>query len=335
MVAGIERGRGYGLRKAVASFAGKRTLTSARYSIVLGLLLNVIAVVAMDLGSGFAAEVAGTEPASSPTVEGTRPATPDVPIARLPGPSPARDIALPSGSPPSPLTASPPAIVEWLNQTVRLLDTTQAFDRPSSDGKPSAHISAGAEIKAIGLVADKNWVQIEQPDHSLAYVPRAAIEFEHGPVASSAPAARQRAYTSAQAPAPGVIHESVTRVPNATTLVVGDQRRRLSGIDSGPQEALPPFENGVRGQGALTGEPDAQTGRYHYFTGGGFDGAEAAILNGAGPVGDGATPRIARGRLGRARQSVDFGRNLEMPEQCRGRGDEHEPVEMRETRGDG
>jgi hypothetical protein len=58
---------------------------------------------------------------------------------------------------------------------------------------------------------------------------------------------------------------------------------------SGPQEALPPFENWVRRQGAPMSEPDAQTGRYHCFTGGGFDGAEAAILNGAGPVGDGAT----------------------------------------------
>jgi endonuclease YncB( thermonuclease family) len=300
MVAGIERGWGYGLRKPVASFAGKRTLTSARYSIVLGLLLNVSAAVAMDLGSGFATEVAGTEPGSSPTVEGTRPATPDVLIARLPGPSPAGDTALPSSSPRSPLTASPPAIVEWLNQNVRLPDTTQAFDKPSSDGEPSACIRARAEIKAIGRVADKHWVQIELLVHSRAYVPRATIEFENGLVASSAPAARQGASASVEAAAPGVIHGSVTRVPNATTLVVGDQRLRLSGIDPGPQEALPPFENWARGQGALTSEPDAQTGRYHCFTGGGVDGAEAAILNGAGPVGDGATPAY-RERETRAR----------------------------------
>ena len=123
-------------------------------------------------------------------------------------------------------------------------------------------------------------------------MPRAAIEFENGPAAPSAPAAGQGgAPSGAEAAAPpSVIHGPVTRVPNAATLVVGDQRLRLSGIDPGPQEALPPFENWVRGQGALTCEPDAQTGRYHCFTGGGVDVAEAAILNGAGRVGDGATP---------------------------------------------
>ncbi|MGH7114729.1 MAG: thermonuclease family protein, partial [Stellaceae bacterium] len=67
-------------------------------------------------------------------------------------------------------------------------------------------------------------------------------------------------------------------------------RIRLSGIDPGPREVLAPFENWVRGQGALICKPDAQTGRYHCFTNGGVDVAEAAILNGAGRVGDGATP---------------------------------------------
>ena len=204
-----------------------------------------------------------------------------------------------------------PAVEEWLNQNVRLHDTVQAVDRPSSDGKPSGEIRAGAEVKAIGLVAGKHWVQIELPDHSLAYVPMAAINFENDAVAPSAPAAARGAAptgaeaappptiapppttapsTATPAAAPGTIRGPVTRVPNAATLIVADQRLRLSGIDPGPQEALAPFENWVRGQGALTREPDAQTGRYHCFTGGGVDVAEAAILNGAGRVGDGATP---------------------------------------------
>jgi endonuclease YncB( thermonuclease family) len=198
-----------------------------------------------------------------------------------------------------------PAVEEWLNQNVRLHDTVQAVDRPSSDGKPSGEIRAGAEVKAIGLVAGKHWVQIELPDHSLAYVPMTAIEFENDAVAPSAPAAaRSAAPTGAEAAppptttspaatpaaAPGVIRGPVTRVPNAATLVVADQRLRLSGIDPGPDEALAPFENWVRGQGALMCEPDAQTGRYRCLTSGGVDVAEAAILNGAGRVGDGASP---------------------------------------------
>ena len=198
-----------------------------------------------------------------------------------------------------------PTVEEWLNQNVRLHDTVQAVDRPSSDGKPSGEIRAGAEVKAIGLVAGKHWVQIELPDHSLAYVPRAAIEFENDTVAPSAPVAGQSAApTGAEAAAPpitsppaatpaaapGVIRGPVTKVPNAATLVVANQRLRLSGIDPGPEGVLAPFESWVRSQGELTCEPDAQTGRYHCFTAGGVDIAEAAILNGAGRVGDGATP---------------------------------------------
>ncbi len=79
-------------------------------------------------------------------------------------------------------------------------------------------------------------------------------------------------------------------MPNAATLVVGDQRVRLSGIDPGPADVLGPFESWVRGQGDLACEPDAQTGRYRCFTSGGVDIAEAAILNGSGRVGDGAIP---------------------------------------------
>jgi len=92
------------------------------------------------------------------------------------------------------------------------------------------------------------------------------------------------------ASAPSSIHGTVSRVPNAATLVVGDQRIRLSGIDPGPLEVLAPFESWLRGQGDLVCEPDAQTGRYRCLTGSGVDVAEAAILNGSGRVGDGATP---------------------------------------------
>lgn len=210
--------------------------------------------------------------------------------------------AEPAPGPAAP-SAAAPAIEEWLNQNVRLNDTVQAVDRPSPDAKPAGEIRAGAEVKAVGVVAGKHWVQIELPDHSFAYVPRVAIEFENQVATPAAPAsgtgaappttspsAVPAAATSAAATAPGVIRGPVTRVPNAATLVVADQRLRLSGIDPGPQEVLAPFESWVRGQGALTCEPDAQTGRYHCFTSGGIDVAEAAILNGAGRVGDGTSP---------------------------------------------
>ena len=85
-------------------------------------------------------------------------------------------------------------------------------------------------------------------------------------------------------------------------VLVADRRIRLSGIDPGPFAALGPFENWLHGQGALLCEPDAQTGRYRCFTNSGVDVAEAALLNGAGRVGDGAPPSY-REREGEARQA--------------------------------
>jgi endonuclease YncB( thermonuclease family) len=208
-----------------------------------------------------------------------------------------------------------PAVEEWLNQPVHLRATVQAMSRPSPDAQPAGEIRAGAEVKAIGLVAGKHWVEIELPDHSQAYVPREAVAYETN---SSEPPVGQQASPAAAAPAAvpastaasavppgpaaassppvapasvaGQIRGKVARVPNAATLVVGDQRIRLSGIDPGPAEFLGPFESWVRNQGDLVCDPDAQTGRYHCFTGSGVDVAQAAILNGTGRVGDGASP---------------------------------------------
>jgi endonuclease YncB( thermonuclease family) len=206
----------------------------------------------------------------------------------------------PAGAP-----AAGGTIEEWLNQTVRLRDTVQVLDQPSTDGKPTSRIRAGAEVKAIGLVGGGRWVKIELADQQLGYVPADAIRFEDKPAPSSAagpPGTEAPAATTPPAPSsaasppaagsssPTVLKGLVTRVPNAATLVVADQRIRLSGIDPGPPGALSPFETWVRSQGALQCEPEAQTGRFRCLTGGGIDVAEAAILNGSGRVGAGAPP---------------------------------------------
>jgi endonuclease YncB( thermonuclease family) len=188
-----------------------------------------------------------------------------------------------------------PTIDAWLNQMVRLHDTSQARDRPAADGKPVGEIRRGAEVKAIGLVAGKSWVQVELPDHTLAYLPVLAIELEDAGAATAAPPAPQAVRPTALSPpavpaAAASVRGAVSKVPNAATLVVGDQRVRLSGIDPGPPAALGPFERWVEAQGALVCEPQAHTGRYRCLTGGGIDVAQAAILNGAGRVGDGASP---------------------------------------------
>ena len=107
---------------------------------------------------------------------------------------------------------------------------------------------------------------------------------------------------SATNPPPAVLRGPVTKLPNAATLVIAEHRIRLSGIDPGPFAALPSFESWLRGQGSLLCEPDAQSGRYRCFTSNGVDVAEAAILNGAGRVGDGATPSY-RERENEARQA--------------------------------
>jgi endonuclease YncB( thermonuclease family) len=214
-------------------------------------------------------------------------------------------------------------IKEWLNQMVRLRETVQVTDRPSADAKPSAEIRAGAEIKAIGVVAGGQWIEVELPDHSQGFVPKAAIAYEQFPITSAsqaptpapapptAPATAPvqasattaaSALSPASASSPATIRGKVVRVPNAATLVVGDQRIRLSGIDPGPTEVLGPFENWLRNQGDLACETEAQTGRYRCFTSSGVDVAEAAILNGTGRVGDGAVPEY-RDSEAQARQA--------------------------------
>ena len=258
-------------------------------------LLVVTALAAFGAGSGWSAE-GGTAPTvPSATLEPARSApsgTPTVPDA-----SPAGALAAPPDAPPAPPTGNTPTMAEWLNQTVRLRDTVEALDQPSSDGKAAGRIRAGAEVKAIGIITGRQWVQIELPDQRLAYIPSGAVELndssaarspEHGlePAAAATAGATSPETTST----PATVRGPVTRVPNAATLIVADQRVRLSGIDPGPSTVLAPFENWVRAQGVLHCEPDAQTGRYRCFTGGGVDVAEAAILNGAGRVGDGASP---------------------------------------------
>jgi endonuclease YncB( thermonuclease family) len=220
---------------------------------------------------------------------------------------------------PQAAAAAPPPVEEWLNQPVRLRETVTATSLPASGATPLGEIRAGAEVKAIGLVAGKRWVQIELPDGSRAYVPRGAIEYEDSaarppaavppgamspskqptvfspapsfpPTPAPAPPAAGGTTMPTPAAAPGVIRGKVSRVPNSATLVVGGQRVRLSGIDPGPVAVLGPFANWVAAQADIACEPDAQTGRYRCTTASGVDVAEAAILNGTGRVGDGASP---------------------------------------------
>jgi endonuclease YncB( thermonuclease family) len=228
------------------------------------------------------------------------------PAARLAAEEPAAPSLVDIGHARAPI-GDAPTVVEWLNQTLRVRDTVRALDRPSSEAKSSARIRSGAEVKAIGIIGGGEWVQIELPDRALAYLPSTAVELNdksagsaRGPDAAKA-AASEGAVPEPKPPAP-VIRGSVTKVPNAATLVVADRRIRLSGVDPGPFAVLGAFENWLHGQGALLCEPDAQTGRYRCFTSNGVDVAEAALLNGAGRVGDGATPSY-RERESEARQA--------------------------------
>jgi endonuclease YncB( thermonuclease family) len=169
--------------------------------------------------------------------------------------------------------------------------------RPSRrNGNASKRGSTGREICCLLLATA---VTATSPAARLA----AQDTAPDASVPSPAPTvATPEATAPALKPPPAVIRGPVTKVPNAATLVVADRRIRLSGIDPGPFAALGSFESWLHGQGALLCEPDAQTGRYRCFTNNGVDVAEAAILNGAGRVGDGAMPSY-RERESEARQA--------------------------------
>jgi len=242
------------------------------------------ALAALGVDSGLGAEGGTTSTAPSATSEAARSMPSQSPTSSQSG-----NLPPPPAVASSPSTGNAPTILEWMNQTVRLRDTVEALDRPSSDGKAAGRIRAGAEIKAIGIIAGREWVQIELPDQRLAYIPSAAVELPDSTTArhtgpESAVATAPGATSPEATEAPAVVRGPATKVPNAATLVVADQRIRLLGIDPGPVTALAP-----------------QTGRYRCFTASGVDVAEAAILNGAGRVGDGATPGY-REREAEARQ---------------------------------
>lgn len=193
-------------------------------------------------------------------------------IALAAGPAVADEASDQPGS--AAVATEKPVIETQINDLVRVLDTVQALDRPADGAEPLGRIRAGTRIEAIGIVAGGKWVQVQLPNDNLAYVPRQSMALD----------ADGRPVTAIDKVTGGV-----SSVPNAATLVIGDKTVRLAGLDAGPATVLGPFESWVKGQGSLDCEPASGTGSFRCFTGKGIDVGEAAILNGAARVGDGAT----------------------------------------------
>jgi endonuclease YncB( thermonuclease family) len=174
----------------------------------------------------------------------------------------------------SPAAAAPVAVGTPINGKIRVVDTVEARDQPSNDSDQVGRIQAGVLVDAVGLVAGGDWVQIKLPNGNIAYVPRTAMAVD----------ASGKAVSETQK-----VEGTVTSVTNAATLVIGDRTVRLAGLDPGPASVLSGFETWVKSRGALECDPVAETGAYHCYTSAGVDVGEAAILNGAARVGDGAT----------------------------------------------
>jgi hypothetical protein len=120
------------------------------------------ALAALGANPGLGAEGETTPTAPSATSEPAQSLPSQPPTVS--SPSQTGNLPTPLAASPSPPTGNAQTIVDWLNQTVRLRDTVQAFDQPSSDGKVVGGIRAGAEVKAIGVITGRQWVQIELPD---------------------------------------------------------------------------------------------------------------------------------------------------------------------------
>jgi endonuclease YncB( thermonuclease family) len=184
------------------------------------------------------------------------------------------DAAKPGGDASNPDAAKPAdeiKISQKIDDMVRVRQVVMALDRPDPAGKPLGRLRPGVKIKAIGVVEGGKWVQIALPNKNLAFVPDESLAI--GDHAGELPK----------------IAGPATGVPNAASLVIDKQTVQLSGIDPGPASALGPYEAWVKSHGPLECEPVADTGRYRCLTSTGNDVAEAAILNGAGRVGDGAS----------------------------------------------
>jgi hypothetical protein len=94
----------------------------------------------------------------------------------------------------------------------------------------------------------------------------------------------------AQTPAaPGAISGKVTMATSAVTLVINDRLIRLWGVDPGPADVVPAFNDWLhRSVGTVSCEPMAKTGRYKCMTADGHDVAEVALFSGFARVGQGA-----------------------------------------------
>jgi endonuclease YncB( thermonuclease family) len=107
--------------------------------------------------------------------------------------------------------------------------------------------------------------------------------------ATPAPATPAPATPAPATPAPGTVSGTVTQVPNSATVVIGETRLRLAGVDPGPEDVLAPIEGWLLHQaGALQCQPAGQTGRYICRAADGADIAGTIIRNGAARVGLGA-----------------------------------------------
>ena len=111
------------------------------------------------------------------------------------------------------------------------------------------------------------------------------------PAAAAPPATAPAPATPAVPAGPAAtVSGAVTGLPNGATLIVGDQRIRLAGIDPAPPEVLGPIQDWLMHKaGALQCQAVAQTGRYVCRAADGADVAGTMIRNGAARVGMGAT----------------------------------------------
>jgi hypothetical protein len=139
-----------------------------RYTVIAGVTVVLAIIVFLVLR-----HISGSSGGSPTTATVTVSPSPPAGATGAPQAQPASAATPGQGAPTTP--PSPATIAEFLNQTYRMAGTADALDSPVAGATVLGRVHQGAEIKVVGVLADKRWLQIELPDKRVGYIPAAAI----------------------------------------------------------------------------------------------------------------------------------------------------------------
>jgi hypothetical protein len=129
-------------------------------------------------------------------------------------------------------------IVELVNKSYTVGQTTEVFDRPMASGKFLTRVRQGGSVNVLGIVDGNTWLQIGLPGNQVGYIPAATVP---GAIAEQAPKVAAAPAQAAPAPAPAA-PQALSSPPPADTSAVAPPAVPPADAASNEPEAPPPAD---------------------------------------------------------------------------------------------